>query len=158
MWIGGAIAMATVVMPALASIKELGPLRGRVNLAISKKFIVVAWVSIIIFFVTGTYMTIQMYEAGSTWSTVIIAKHLVIAVMVIGGVVMTLTVRGMEKMMLSMPGPPAGGEGPPPQSQGAPPGPPPELLKLVNRQKLVGAVVLVMGILVLLLTAIAEAL
>ncbi len=152
-WIGGAIVIMSIVFPVLERTKELGPMAGRITTAMGRRFTTIVWVCIIIFFATGVPMTLNdpEFSEGSSWYTVIAVKHILVGIMVLAAAIQTITLRAMEKMMQeAASAPPAQGEGPPE--------PPALLMKLRKRLMAAAATVLVLGIVVLLLTAIAEAL
>ncbi len=137
--------------------KDLGPVAGTLSLDIAKRFLLLVWGSVALFFITGIPMTIFNPQFSGTlipdltnvWNTAITVKHVLVGVMIIGGVVQTFTIRRMEQIMK------ATMKQPPPKTAG-PPKPNPEMEKLMNRQKIVGIVGFICGILTLLLTAIAE--
>lgn len=155
-WIGGMVFMMLVFMPVLGRRKDLGLGGAKLMVDAGKRFMALIWISVALFLATGIPMTLfnprfpGSIDLTSTWSTAILVKHIVYVVMLIGGVVQTFTIRGMDRILGAAPTSP-------PAEKPGPPQPPPELAKLKRRQIVVGLTVFILGILTLLLTAIAEA-
>lgn len=80
-WIGGAIYMNLVLMPALNAIEP--PARGKLMGAAAKRFTVLAWSSIIVLLVTG-YMktpTGMLLNTTETYGITLTVKHLLFLAM-----------------------------------------------------------------------------
>ena len=156
MWIGGVVFVMLVLMPVMERHKELGPAAGRLTVDTTKRFMVLVWGSIILFFLSGVPMTIfnpqflGLIDISNPWSVTILTKHIVVAVMVIGAVAQTFTIRSMDRL-LRVAQKQTLEEKPTPAKM------PSEMAKLRRRQMTIGVIVLILGILALLLTAIAEA-
>ncbi len=155
-WIGGVFFVMLVFMPAIGRHKELGPAAGMLTVEVSKRFMSLVWASILLFLVTGVPMTILnarfpgFVDISNPWSAVIFVKHIVFAVMVVGALAQTLTIRRMGRLLR-----PAQTQTTAEKSMAAEV--PPEMVKLRRMQIAIGVTVFILGILALLLTAIAQA-
>lgn len=145
-WIGGIVFVNLVFSPVLANLKELGPAAGRLSAEVGKRFLRAVWGSIVLFFITGIPMTLfnprfTGFDLSNPWYAAIFGG---------GAVAATLTIRSMDRIQGAL-------ESQPPTEKPGSVQPPPEMMKLVRRQKVIGVTTFILGILTLLLTAIAEA-
>lgn len=153
-WIGGVVFIMLVFVPVLGRHEELGPMAGSLSIDVAKRFMRLVWGSVVLFLITGVPMTIfnpryMGIDLSNPWYAAILTKHIAVAVMVIAGVALTSTIRRIDQIM--------GAAQTQPPSEKPPSQPTPELQKLTRRQTMISITVFILGILVLLLTAIAEA-
>jgi uncharacterized membrane protein len=127
-----------VFMPLFASQLE-GPARGKMMGGMARRFTPLFWGSVVIFNLTGVPMLIgglDQVGVADPWSVLILIKHAVVILMIVLG---AITLGAAQK---------AGEEaGPPADAQAA-----------TKRARLMSTVSMICGIVVLLLTALAEAL
>ncbi|MGD2145427.1 MAG: CopD family protein [Anaerolineae bacterium] len=137
-WIGQLVIGNVVFMPLFASQLER-PARARMLAGMAKRFTPLFWGSVVIFNLTGIPMLIGgMDQVGiaDPWSVLVLAKHAVVILMIVLG---ALTLGATTKACAE--------ETPPADSQAA-----------GKRARLMGVVSMICGLVVLLLTALAEAL
>lgn len=154
-WIGGVVFIMRVFMPVVEKHKELGLGAAILMVDVSKRFMRLVWGCVVLFLITGVPMTLfnpkfTGMDLANPWYAAIFAKHIAVAVMVILGVAQSFTVRRMGQIL-------GAAQTQPPPEKPTPSQPPPEMVKLKRRQIAIGVIVLILGILTLLLTAIAEA-
>jgi len=109
-WIGGMLFMKLVLMPAMEAIDP--PQRGRLMGVAAKRFTMVAWTSTIILLVTGFLKTPSqhLFDTSTTYGTLLLVKHVVIALMIVVGIVITFVVAPKLRSLAPAPGqPPSAG-------------------------------------------------
>ncbi|MBT3275992.1 MAG: DUF4149 domain-containing protein [Spirochaetales bacterium] len=147
-WIGGIIFYTLVLMPATSALDP--PQRGKLMGAISKKYAPMSGVAILLLILTGILINIErgipVISLSTTYGIFFFIKHLCVLVMICIGVVIALVLGPKLK-------PPASGD----QPAGSPPPPSPQVIKLQKTMGLLGTINMVLGIVVLLLTALARA-
>jgi uncharacterized membrane protein len=137
-WIGQLVLANLVFMPLFANQLE-PPARGRMMAGMAKRFTPLFWGSVVIFNLTGVPMLIgglSQVGAGDLWTVLILVKHAIVVVMIILG---AITLGAAAKA--------GAAEGPPADSQAG-----------ATRSRLLSTVSMICGLVVLLLTAVAEAL
>jgi len=137
-WIGQLVLANLVFMPLFANQLE-PPARGRMMAGMAKRFTPLFWGSVVVFNLTGVPMLIggmDQVGAAHPWSILILVKHAVVVVMIILG---AITLGAATKA--------AAEATPTADSQAA-----------GKRVRLMSTVSLICGLVVLLLTAVAEAL
>jgi uncharacterized membrane protein len=136
-WIGGMIYINIVLMPSLLAIDPSQ--RGKLLAAVTKRFGFMASGSIIILIITGIINTPSqmLFNFSTTFGITLTIKHLVIAAMVVIGLLIMFWLG--PKMQASSPSP---GEQPSP-----------EFLKMQSQISVLSRVNMVLGVLVLFLTA-----
>jgi uncharacterized membrane protein len=134
-WIGGMIYTNAVLMPSISAINPQE--RGKLIGAVSKRFTLYAWGSIIILVITGFMATPSglLFSTATTYGTTLTIKHVVVLVMIVVGLLITFVIS--PKLMSLAPSP---GDKPSP-----------DYLKTQGQLTLLARVNLVLGILVLLL-------
>jgi uncharacterized membrane protein len=82
-WIGGAIYMNLVLMPALNAIEP--PARGKLMGAVSKRFTILAWSSIVVILITGYLKTPtgMLFNTTETYGITLTVKHVLVLTMVV---------------------------------------------------------------------------
>jgi uncharacterized membrane protein len=82
-WIGGAIYMNLVLMPSLNIIEP--PARGKLMGAVSKRFTILAWSSIVVILVTGYLKTPtgMLFNITETYGITLTVKHVLVLIMVV---------------------------------------------------------------------------
>jgi len=151
-WIGGIMFFGLVFMPLMAKRKELGPAAGRLSVDVAKRLSILVWGSFLLFLITGVPMTLnnprfpEFIDFSNLWMTTIFTKHIVVAVMVIVGIAQTFTIRRMDHVLRVVKAQSSAEK----QTSN-------EMTKLKRRQMALGFTGFILGMLVLLLTAIAEA-
>lgn len=137
-WMGQLVLASVVYMPLFVEQLE-GPALGRVVGGMARRVTPLIWGSVAIFMITGIPMTIgRMGQAGigHPWSVLILIKHAVVVLMIVLSV-------SMQKAAAAA---------------GAPEGSPPQVEAAIGRSRRASSALMVCGIVVLLLTAAAEAL
>lgn len=160
-WMGQAILGSLVYMPILSQ-QLKGPALGAAMGEMARKIRPFIWGSIVVFIITGIPMTtgkmalLGLTGFGNPWSILILVKHIIVVVMILLAAYMDrVALPGLVEVLTAAAGPPGGAQaGPPPKASG----PPPHVQAAIRRSRLGGSAVMVCGIVVLLLTAIAEAL
>jgi len=134
-WIGGMIYTNAVLMPSLSAIEPSQ--RGKLIGAVSKRFTLFAWSSIIILVITGFMVTPSgvLFNTSNTYGITLTIKHVVVLVMIVIGLLITFVIS--PKLMSLAPS--------------ADEKPAPDYLKAQGQLALLARVNLVLGILVLLL-------
>ena len=143
-WIGGMIFYVLVLVPSMGAIDP--PQRGKLVGAVMKRYVPLAWGAIIVLIITGVFIAWYKGSLGvsfsSTYGIILFAKHLIILIMIVIGVLVSLVIGPKLKA------PPAPAE----VGSGGPPGPPPGMVKLQKQAGALGLINLVLGIAVLFLT------
>lgn len=160
-WIGQAILSNLVYMPIFSQ-QLKGPALGAAIGEMARKTRPFIWGSIVVFGITGIPIMTEnegylgLGNFGNSWSILILVKHIIVVVMILLAAYMDrVALPGLVKVLTTVAGPPGGAQaGPPPQASG----PPPHVQAAIRRSRLGGSAVMICGIVVLLLTAIAEAL
>ena len=137
-WIGQLVLTNVVYMPLFAE-QLKGPAMGKMIGAMAKRVTPLIWGSVAMFMITGVPMTVgRMSQAGigHPWSVLILIKHALVVLMIVLGV-------QTQKAAAGAP---------------APAGPPADVQAAIGRSRLTGTASMICGIIVLLLTAVAEAL
>ena len=137
-WIGQLVLASVVYMPLFAE-QLKGPALGKMIGGMAKRVTPLFWGSVAIFMITGVPMMIDgMSQAGvgQPWTVLILIKHAVVVLMIVLGV---RTQRAAAEA-------------------GAPAGPPAHVQAAIGRSRLTSTVLMICGIVVLLLTAVAEGL
>ncbi len=132
-WVGGMIYFNTVLMPSLSAIDPLQ--RGRLLNVIAKRFTFVAWGCLIVLVITGliTTPTQMLLNVSGIYGISLTAKHLVILLMIIIGLVITFSL-GPKMQTLS----PSPGEQPSPG-----------FLKVQNQLSVLVRINTILGVLIL---------
>jgi len=161
-WLGGIFFMSRIAMPVLG--QELrGPVLGRVMGRIRRSFLLWVWASIVVFIITGAMAMLgnpkygTLVSFGSAAAVLILLKHIVVVAMIGLGVYQGyFAMPNLERLLSAMPAPPEASERGAPG--GLPAGPPPALVAARCKVQNSAMALLVCGLVVLLLTAIAEVL
>jgi len=105
-WIGGMLFMKLVLMPGMEAIDP--PQRGRLMGAVAKRFTVVAWSSTLVLLATGFLKTPAdvLFDTGTAYGTLLLIKHVAIALMIVVGVVITFAVAPRLRALAPAPGQP----------------------------------------------------
>jgi copper resistance protein D len=140
-WIGGMLFMKLVLMPAMEAIDP--PQRGLLMGAAAKRFTIVAWSCTVVLLATGFLKTPGQYlfDSGTTFGTLLLIKHVVIVLMIVVGLVITLSVAPRLRALAPAPGK----------------APSPELAAVQKRLEALSATNTVLGLVVLLLVAMLRA-
>ena len=136
-WIGGMIYTMMVLMPSLPAIEI--PERGKLAGAVTKRFTIVAWTSVVVLIITGIILG-SFEEASEMSDNVPIAlkiKHILFLLMIIIGLVMTFILGPKMKKLAPKPGEK----------------PSPEFPKVQKRISSLALINMILGILVLLANA-----
>lgn len=160
-WMGQAILGSLVYMPIFSQ-QLKGPALGNMIGGMARRIRPFIWGSIVIFIITGIPMTTgKMALLGLTgfsapWSILILVKHIIVVIMIVlAAYTDRVALPRLVEVLTAAAGPPGGAQaGPPPQASG----PPPHVKAAIGRSRLGGSAIMICGIVVLLLTAIAEAL
>jgi len=137
-WIGQLVLASVVYIPLFAE-QLKGPALGKMIGGMAKRVTPLFWGSVAIFMITGIPMMVgRMSQAGigHPWSVLILIKHAVVVLMIVLGA------RAQEAAA----------------EAGAPAGPSAQVEAAIRRSRLTSTVLMIRGIVVLLLTAVAEAL
>lgn len=140
-WIGGMIFMEAVFFPSLGAIDPQQA--GKALSVAAKRFTMIAWSCILILIITGLLKTPSgwLFDTSSAIGIRLFAKHLLVIVSVIIGLVITFVV---APKLIS--GSPKAGE--PPSS---------EFLKNQKRVKVLSGTNLVIGVIIILVTTLLQA-
>lgn len=139
-WIGGMIFLEAVFYPSLRAIDPQQA--GKAMSVAAKRFSIIAWSCILILIITGLLKTPSgwLLDTSSAIGARLFAKHLLIIVSVIIGLVITIGVA--PKLISGSPKP------------GEPPSP--EFLKNQQRVKMLSGTNMVIGVLILLVTTLLQ--
>jgi len=134
-WIGGMLFMKLVLIPAQEAI-EPGQ-RGRLMGVAAKRFTAVAWTSVVVLLVTGFLKTPALFllDTTTSYGTILLAKHAIVAAMIVVGLVITLVVAPRLRALAPAPGGATG----------------PELPRVQARLEALSAVNTVLGLVLLFL-------
>lgn len=161
-WIGQLLLTGLIYMPLFAE-QLKAPALGNMIRGMAKRAAPWIWASVVIFIITGVAMTLGKTRAlgltgfGHPWVLLILIKHVIVVVMIILAVYMQrVALPGLVGALT----PEGGPAGPPPEAagEGPLPGPPPHVQAAIQRSRRTSMALMICGIVVLLLTAIAEAL
>ena len=137
-WIGQLVLTSVVYMPLFAE-QLKGPALGKMIGGMAKRVTPLIWGSVAIFMITGIPMMVGgMSETGvgHPWSVLILIKHAIVVLMIV------LSARTQRAAA----------------EAGAPAGPPADVQAAIRRSRPTSTALMICGIVVLLLTAVAEAL
>jgi uncharacterized membrane protein len=137
-WIGQLVLANVVFMPLFANQLE-GTARGKMMGGMAKRFTPLFWGSVVIFNLTGIPMLIgglDQVGISHPWSVLILIKHAVVILMIVLGALMLGAA----------------------QKAGAEAGQPADSQAATKRARLLSTISMICGVVVLLLTAVAEAL
>jgi len=154
-WIGGVMFRVIVLGPVMDRYRELGPTAFRLIVDVAKRFNGLVWGSIVVLLLTGLPMTVNnarfpgFVDLSNVWSTAIFVKHVMYLIMAVLFFVQTVAISKMNQVIQKAPTRAA-------SEQYLPFKPSFEMVKLKRRQLAFGMAILILGILTLLLTAIAE--
>lgn len=152
-WVGGMFFNLYVVVPSSATLDQAQ--RGRFMGVVAKRFLPVAWVSMIILVVTGLlrirrFLTSITFLLDTSYGVILTVKMSITLIMIIIGIVISFVIfpkieSFTQKFTASGPsGRHSGGQGV---------GPPPGLLKLQKQLGLLAVTNMTLGFLLLLLVA-----
>lgn len=138
-WIGGVFINVLVLSPAAKESLE-PPMMMRLWGGVMKRFRMMVYVSMAIFIGTGIVMMFmnsayETFDFGDTWTLFLVIKHILVLILIIVGIYMLQSVF-------------------PKLAKLAAKGPSPELSKAEKRQKVVGAISLILCVLILACTAV----
>jgi putative copper export protein len=92
-------------MPVLARRgEELGPKAGVFAFYVTKRFIMLVWICILLFLATGIPMTLfnprfQGFDFSNLWFAAIFVKHILFVVMLIGAMIQSFIIRRMSQIL-----------------------------------------------------------
>lgn len=136
-WIGGAVYAHVILIPAL---KHIDPQQsGKLQSIVAKRFSITAWSCILVLLITGLLKTPShlLFDTSTALGSVLFAKHVVIACVIIIGLVIAFVV--VPKMMRNAPKP---GDRPAP-----------DFITAQGRLKLLATVNTILGVGILLLAS-----
>ena len=147
-WIGGTIFYVLVLMPATSVLDP--PQRGKLAGAIAKKYAPISGLAVLLLILTGVLISIEfgtpVINLSTTYGILFLIKHICVLLMVCIGIVVGFVLGPKIK-------PPAAGD----QPAGPPPPPSPQVIKIQKTMVFLTTIIMLLGIAVLLLTALARA-
>lgn len=142
-WIGGTIFYVLVLMPSFAVLDP--PQRGKLAGAITKRYAPISWLAIFFLILTGILMGIerggQIINLSTTYGILFLIKHICVLLMICIGILISFVLAPRMK----------------PKSSGPPSPPSPQMIKIQKTMGLLGLTNMILGIAVLLFTALARA-